>query len=121
GAIETAAANHKGWRLNPDWLELLQGLPLGWTGAEDCRAEFAEWLRGWSTLDSWKYGPGWWMAYPPGTEDLPGGLGAWEGNVPRVTNCANAERCRLCATSVVPVHMVTAVDSLVSLRDMQTS
>ncbi|MCC6155699.1 MAG: hypothetical protein IT367_18155 [Candidatus Hydrogenedentes bacterium] len=135
GVIETARANYAGYRLNPDWLELLQGLPLGWTsggtpgmeagrykeGFRSVREEFRDWLAGWTSLDSWVYGPGWWLGYAPGTEDLPGAVGAWEGDVPRVTNCADAVRCRLCALAIVPIQMVAAVDALVSRRDMETA
>jgi len=129
GQIETAAANFAGYRLNPDWLELLIGLPLGWTsgseevsrrGGEVAR-EFEDWYRGWTALDSWGYGPGWWLGYTPGTEDLPGSVGAWERDVPRVTNCVNAVRCRLCAMAIVPIQMVAAVDAMVSRRDMETA
>ncbi|HRK34460.1 MAG TPA: hypothetical protein PLJ47_07670 [Candidatus Hydrogenedentes bacterium] len=147
GQIETAAANFAGYRLNPDWLELLLGLPLGWTNTArgdaclsvaameslektargDARppverlSEFEDWFRGWTALDSWGYGPGWWLGYTPGTEDLPGSVRAWERDVPRVTNCVNAGRCRLCAMAIVPIQMVAAVDAMVSRRDMETA
>ncbi|MCC6798297.1 MAG: hypothetical protein IT366_24500 [Candidatus Hydrogenedentes bacterium] len=127
GQIETAAANFAGWRLNPDWLELLQGLPLGWTGTAGNREsgvgfrEYEDWLAGWTSLDSWGYGPGWWLGYAPGTEDLPGSIGAWERDVPRVTNCVDAMRCRLCAMAIVPIQMATAVEAMLSRRDMETA
>lgn len=105
-------------RLNPDWLELMLGLPLGWTAGEDrlkaeLQTEYADWVAGWMRLEGWKYGPGVWVGYHPGTVDLPMNSGIWERDVPRVTHIrGQGGRLRVLCAAVSPPVMAAAVGHL---------
>lgn len=101
-------------RLNPDWLELMLGLPLGWTRETALDAgEFAAWEAGWMRLEGWGHGPGVWMGYRGGTLDLPGAVGMWERSVPRATlNPHDFARARVLGGAVSPVVMAAALGFL---------
>ena len=113
--VERPEPEHVG-RLNPDWLEVLMGLPRGFTSRKPMApGVFADWLRGWRDLDSWAYGPGWWLGYAPGTWDLPSAAGVWEQDIPRVTaeNEGRSERGQAIARAIVPMQMAAAWGLLV--------
>jgi hypothetical protein len=76
--------------LNPDWVEQLMGLPLGWTALD-------------GTSNEWQYG---WHD------------GSWEADIPRVVESCDdrVDRIRLLGNGVVPA---TAAKAFITLTEEQ--
>ncbi len=75
-------ANKGSGQLNPDWVEALMGVPLGWTSLDGASNK---WINGWHD-------------------------GSWEQGIPRVIGgCANrVDRIRLLGNGVVPATAAKA-------------